>query len=314
MSPLLSIVGTMFHAESYLEQFVSRAMAAAAATGLPYEIVLVNDGSPDGSLALAKALSDRIPQVRVVDLARNFGHHRAMMIGLQHVRGDLVFLIDLDLEEPPEMLGDFLRTLRAHPDADVVFGQLARRKGGWWERASGAAFYRLLDWLGGISVPRNISTVRLMTRRYVDSLVQYGEREVFMAGLWQDTGYRQVPFEFVKGHKGATTYGFRRKLSLLVNSIVAFSSKPLAMIFSTGMLISFGAAVYTIYLVYRGLVHGSAVSGWASLIASIWLLGGLTIFFLGVIGIYLSKIFVEVKQRPYATIREIYEGRTHDHP
>jgi putative glycosyltransferase len=308
---LLSIVGTMFHAEGYLAEFVDRAMAAAARTGMDYEVVLVNDGSPDGSLALAKSLADRYPQVRVVDLARNFGHHRAMMIGLHHVRGDLVFLIDLDLEEPPEMLGGFVETLAAHPDADVVFGQLSRRKGGLWERATGAAFYRLLDWLGGIAVPRNLSTVRLMTRRYVDNLIRYEEREVFMAGLWQDTGFRQVPYEFVKGDKGESTYGFRRKVSLLVNSIVAFSSKPLAMIFSTGMLISVGAAIYTLYLVYLGLVRGTLPSGWASVIASIWLLGGLIIFFLGVIGIYLSKIFVEVKRRPYATIREIYEGR-HD--
>jgi len=312
MNMQLSIVGTMFHAQAYLREFVTRAMSAADATGLSYEIVLVNDGSPDGSLALAKRLSDEFAQVRVVDLARNFGHHRAMMIGLRQVRGELVFLIDLDLEEPPEMLGDFLRTLRAHPDADVVYGQLSRRKGGWWERFSGAMFYRLLDWIGGIAVPRNISTVRLMTRRYVESLLQYGEREVFMAGLWKDTGYEQVPFEFEKGNKGETTYGFRRKVSLLVNSIVAFSSKPLALIFSTGMLISFGAAIYTAWLVYRGLAYGNAPSGWASVIASIWLLGGLIIFFLGVIGIYLSKIFVEVKQRPYAIVRELYEGRTHD--
>lgn len=312
MSIALSIVGTMFHAEGYLETFVARAVIAAEATALPYEIVLVNDGSPDGSLALAKSLSDRIPQVRVVDLARNFGHHRAMMIGLQHVRGDLVFLIDLDLEEPPEMLDDFLRTLEANPGADVIYGQLERRKGGWWERASGAMFYSVLHWIGGIAVPRNISTVRLMTRRYVDSLVQYREREVFMAGLWQDTGYRQVPYAFVKGDKGGTTYGFRRKVSLLVNSIVAFSSKPLAMIFSTGMVISAGAAAYTLYLLYRGMVFGTAPSGWSSVIASIWLLGGLIIFFLGVIGIYLSKIFIEVKQRPYATVREVYQGHPHD--
>jgi putative glycosyltransferase len=312
MSAKLSIVGTMFHAETYLEEFVRRAMAAAGATGMPYEVVLVNDGSPDGSLALAKRLADVIPQLRVVDLARNFGHHRAMMIGLREVRGDLVFLIDLDLEEPPEMLGDFIAMLRAHPDADVVYGQLSRRKGGLWERISGAMFYRLLDWVGGIAVPRNISTVRLMTRRYVDSLLQYGEREVFMAGLWKDTGYVQLPYQFTKGNKGDSTYRFRRKVSLLVNSIVAFSSKPLAMIFSTGMAISFLAALYTMYLVYRTLAYGNTPSGWSSLIASIWLLGGLIIFFLGVIGIYLSKIFTEVKQRPYAIVRELYEGQPDD--
>jgi putative glycosyltransferase len=142
---LLSIVGTMYHAAPYLEEFVARASAAARVLGMDYEIVLVNDGSPDESLQLAKAIADVRPEVRVVDLSRNFGHHRAMMIGLQHVRGERVFLIDLDLEEPPEMLGDFLRTLQANPDADVVYGQLQRRKGGWWERASGALFYRLFD-------------------------------------------------------------------------------------------------------------------------------------------------------------------------
>ncbi|WP_159017372.1 glycosyltransferase family 2 protein [Cognatiluteimonas profundi] len=309
---MLSIVGTMFHAQSYLEEFVARAIAAASATGLEFEIVLVNDGSPDLSLAMAKSLADLHPQVRVVDLSRNFGHHRAMMIGLQHSSGALVFLIDLDLEEPPELLADFLSTLAVNPDADVVYGRMKARKGGVWERFSGWAFYSLLHGLGGIAVPRNISTVRLMTRRYVDSLGKYGEREVFMAGLWQDTGYKQVPFEFIKGYKGETTYHFARKLSLLVNSIVAFSSKPLAMIFTIGTILSLGAGAYTLYLIYVGLVRGTAPSGWASLIASIWLLGGLIIFFLGVIGIYLSKIFIEVKQRPYATVREIYEGRGND--
>jgi len=306
---LLSIVGTMYHAAPYLQEFVDRASAAARAIGMDYEIVLVNDGSPDHSLQLAKSIADAQPNVRVVDLSRNFGHHRAMMIGLQNTRGTHVFLIDLDLEEPPELLPDFWATLVASPGADVVYGQLKGRKGGWWERVSGSLFYSLLHWLGGVPVPRNISTVRLMTRRYVDSLVGYGEREVFMAGLWQDTGYVQVPFQFVKGHKGETTYGFRRKLWLLVNSIVAFSNKPLAMIFSVGTLISVGAGVYTLYLVYIGLSRGALPGGWASLIASVWLLGGLIIFFLGVIGIYLSKIFVEVKARPYAIIREIYEGR-----
>lgn len=309
MTPLLSIVGTMFHAEAYLEEFHARASAAAQASGMAYEIVLVNDGSPDRSLKMARDLAARHPEVRVVDLSRNFGHHRAMMIGLQCTRGSLVFLIDLDLEEPPELLGEFLGALAATPDADVVYGKMSSRKGGSWERLSGWMFYSLLHWLGGIEVPRNISTVRLMTRRYVDSLLRYGEREVFMAGLWQDTGYKQIPFEFTKGHKGQSTYNFARKVSLMVNSIVAFSSKPLAMIFTFGTFLSCAAGGYTLYLVYIGLAKGTAPSGWASLIASIWLLGGLIIFFLGVIGIYLSKIFIEVKQRPYGTIREIIEGR-----
>lgn len=305
---MLSIVGTLFLSAPYIEEFVTRAAQAATSLGVEFEIVLVNDGSTDDSLDRARALADGMPFVRIVDLARNFGHHRAMMIGLLHARGDKVFLIDVDLEEPPELLCDFWRRMHADPDIDVVYGQLVRRKGNWFERISGEAFYSAINWLGGVSVPRNIATARLMTRRYVDGLTGYGEREMFMAGLWAATGFRQEPHTFVKGNKGETTYSLRRKLSILVNSITAFSNRPLRLIFYTGTIIFFASSLCAAYLIYMRLYTDSPPSGWASLIVSVWLLGGLMIFFLGVIGIYLAKIFIEVKQRPYATIRKIYGG------
>jgi putative glycosyltransferase len=306
---MLSIVATLYCSAPYIEEFVARSAAAAALLGTPFEIVLVNDGSPDDSLRLARTIADRNPSVRVIDLAKNFGHHRAMMIGLMHCTGDFVFLIDADLEEPPELLAEFWRRLHDSPDVDVVYGQLERRKGGWFEKVSGEAFYSAINWLGGVTVPRNISTARLMTRRYVDALTQYREREIFMAGLWATTGFRQVPLLFSKGHKGETTYSLRRKLSLLVNSVTAFSNRPLRLIFYTGVAIFLISSFFAMYLMYMRLYTSSPPSGWASLIVSVWLLGGLIILFLGIIGIYLAKIFIEVKQRPYSTIREIYTGR-----
>lgn len=305
---MLSIVGTLYCSSPYVVEFVMRAAAAAQAIGDSYEIVLVNDGSPDDSLEIAKQLSTSHSHVKVVDLARNFGHHRAMMIGLLHAEGDRIFLIDVDLEEPPELLVHFWHRMSSDPDIDVVYGQLERRKGRWFERVSGELFYSAINWLGGVSVPRNVATARLMTRRYVDALTAYREREIFMAGLWATTGFRQEPFRMVKGHKGETTYSLRRKLSILVNSITSFSNRPLRLIFYTGFGISTISCLYAAYLVFMRLAYGSQATGWASLIVSVWLLSGLIILFLGIIGIYLAKIFIEVKQRPYATVRGIHRS------
>lgn len=303
---MLSIVGTLYCSSPYVVEFVSRAVAAAERIGVPHEVVLVNDGSPDDSIEVAKGLLARYPQLRIVDLARNFGHHRAMMIGLMHARGDHVFLVDVDLEEPPELLAEFWSIMHADAGIDVVYGQLGKRKGNWFERVSGAIYYDAIAWLGGVSIPRNIATARLMSRRYVAALTAYREREMFMAGLWEMTGFRQVPCQITKGHKGESTYDLRRKLSILVNSITSFSNRPLRLIFYTGFGIFSISCVYAAYLVVQRLTLDSPPSGWASLIVSVWMLGGLIILFLGVIGIYLAKIFVEVKQRPYATIREIH--------
>lgn len=305
---MLSIVGTMYCSAPYLEDFVDRALAAAAGVAADIEVVLVNDGSPDDSLAVAKRLADRHPEVRVVDLSRNFGHHRAMMCALEHARGDHVFLIDVDLEEAPELLPGFWERMHSQDGIDVVFGQQRRRRGGWYPRVSGRLYYTLIRRLGDVPLTPNLVTVRLMTRRYVDALLQYREREMFMAGLWHDAGFRQVAVPIDKGDKGDTSYSLARKLSLVVNSVTAFSAKPLRMIFYTGVAISFAGSLFALYLAWRRLVHGIPVDGWTSVMVSIWFLGGLVILFLGIIGIYLSKVFIEVKQRPYTTVREVYRG------
>lgn len=309
---MLSIVGTLFCSAPYVVEFVTRAIAAAERVGTPHEVILVNDGSPDEALDVAKALVSRHPQVRVIDLSRNFGHHRAMMVGLIHARGDRVFLIDVDLEEAPELLEEFWARMEADPGIDVVYGQLAKRKGGLFERLSGAAYYHAIDWLGGVRIPRNIATARLMSRRYVDALTAYREREMFMAGLWELAGFRQEPQRIQKSHKGETTYDARRKFSIFVNSITSFSNRPLRLIFYTGFGIFSASCAYAAYLIFQRLALGSTPTGWASLIVSVWLLGGLVILFLGVIGIYLAKVFMEVKQRPYATIRDIHGGDDSD--
>jgi putative glycosyltransferase len=305
----LSIVATLYQSASYIAEFHQRASAAASQLAADdYEIVLVNDGSPDNSLDLAVQVAESDGHVVVVDLSRNFGHHKAMMTGLAHAKGERIFLIDSDLEEQPECLIGFSEQMLSE-SCDVVYGVQAQRKGNWFERWSGQWFYRFFKALTGLALPENVVTARLMTRRYVDALLRHEEREVFMAGLWYITGFVQCPQTVKKHGTSETTYTFRRKMSLLVNSVTSFSNAPLVSIFYIGISISLFALFYIAYLFIHWIFLAKPLSGWTSVMASIWLLGGMVISFIGVVGIYLSKIFSETKRRPYTIVRQVYARR-----
>ncbi|MBO4632462.1 MAG: glycosyltransferase family 2 protein [Lentisphaeria bacterium] len=306
----LSIVSTLYYSAQYIEEFCERsAKAAREFAGEDFEIVLVNDGSPDNSLAVAVRLyeSGRFP-LKIVDFSRNFGHHKAMMAGCMNASGDYVFLIDVDLEESPEWLQPFAEQLQ-QDDCDVVYGVQDQRKGGWFERISGKIFYSLFNFLAEIKVPRNITTARLMTRRYVDVLTQYQEREIFMLGLWTIAGFKQEPRTVHKLSTSPTTYTFRKKILLLWNSILSFSTKPLHFICYLGLFFIVFSFLYSLAIFLQYFLQHKHISGWTSLIISVWFLGGITIFSLGLIGFYLSKVFMEVKMRPYVTCRHIYQHK-----
>lgn len=305
----LSIVTTLYKSAPHIREFHQRASTVAGDLAADeYEIILVNDGSPDASLPIAIELARSDSHVVVVDLSRNFGHHMAMMTGLAQAEGEHVFLIDSDLEEEPELLTRFASTLRQEK-CDVVYGVQKTRKGGLFEVAFGWLFYRIFRLLTGIDQPDNIVTARLMTRRYVQALVSHQEREINIGGLWIITGFDQRSLVVEKGSTSPTTYSLSRKVSHLVNAVTSFSSLPLVLIFYVGLTISSSAAVYILYLILRYLSGSPPPAGYTSILASLWFFSGLIIFFIGVLGIYLAKIFTEVKARPYTIIREIYSAK-----
>jgi len=273
-----------------------------------FEIVFVNDGSPDNSLQIALSLHENDKRIRIVDLSRNFGHHKAMMTGLSNARGELVFLIDSDLEEEPELLDAFQKELKA-TGADVIYGVQEKRKGKLFERVSGTLFFKILNTLMSQPIPENVITGRLMTRQYVEALLRHQEREMVLMGLWGLTGFRQVPLTVKKHSKDSSTYSIGQKVSHAVNAVTSFSNKPLVLIFYLGCFILLVSSITALDLIIRKVLFGALLIGWPSLMVSIWLLGGMTIFCLGVIGIYLAKIFIEVKQRPYTIVKHIYEHR-----
>ena len=302
----LSIVTTMFHSAPYLMEFYERIKREAEKITSDYEIIFVNDGSPDNSLRLVLDFQKADKRVVVVDLSRNFGHHRAMMTGLSFAQGDKVFLIDCDLEEKPELLGEFDDRFKKG-DCDVVYGVQELRKGSWFERVSGTLFYKLMNVLSTLPLPSNSIVARLMSKRYLHSLLEHKERELFILGIWEITGYEQVALMTMKGDKKKTTYSFRKKLSSFVNAVTSFSDKPLYLIFITGLMIWVFSLFYACYLVVQKLFFLKTLDGWTSVIVSVWFLGGLIVCFLGIIGIYISKIFIETKSRPYTVVRKVYK-------
>lgn len=307
----LSIVTTLYKSAPYLMEFYAHLIIAIKEITNDYEIIFVNDGSPDNSLQMSQSIQSVDPKVSVVDLSRNFGHHRAIMTGLSFARGDYVFLIDCDLEEDPALLKVFMNEMQTSLDYDVIYGiQKKVRKGRFVEKLMGWIFYKVMNFLSDVKITKNLMVVRLMTQRYVKNMLRHNERELAFVGVAALTGFKQKAFPVEKIDKGSTTYSFSKKINLAINFITSLTSQPLVYIFYLGIfltLLSFGSSIY---LIFRKILLGDSLTGWASTIVSIWFFSGIIIFCLGIIGMYLSKIFIEVKQRPYTIIKSIYSSDT----
>jgi putative glycosyltransferase len=299
------VVTTLYRSEPYILEFHGRISAAAAKLTDEFELIFVNDGSPDHSLRTVLGLAEQDPRIVVVDLSRNFGHHKAIMAGLAQARGERVFLIDSDLEEDPALLLEFTDQLDKS-GADVVFGVQAKRTGGLFRRLTGAAFYKFFYLVSDIHIPANLLTVRLMSARYVRSLLLHTEKEFAISGLWQLTGFLQVPVLLMRKDRGSTSYSAGRRFAMLVNTVSAFSIRPLTFSFFLGLTVMILCGLAAVSLVIASLSGESYLSGWPSVVISVWSVSGLTIFCLGVLGKYLGTIFMEVKKRPLTVVKAYY--------
>ena len=313
---MLSVVTTLYRSAAHIDEFYRRAMASAEQIADQVELIVVNDGSPDDSCQRAIALHRDDPRVVVIDLSRNFGHHKAMMTGLAHARGDLVFLIDSDLEERPELLSEFFDRMRAER-CDVVYGVQQSRRGSAFERWTGALFFKVVDMLSDQPLPRNLITARLMTSDYVRQLVRHRDREFVISHIWQATGFRQVAMPVHKLSLSPTNYSLRQRLQMAVKHITTSSTKLLHIILYTGLTICALSVVVILFYLARYFLMGVGVDGWTSLIVSVWFFGGSTTLVLGILGIYMATLLSETKRRPYTVIRRLYraaplEAAAHD--
>ncbi len=304
----ISIIATLYYSEKYIQEFYERIVKAVTIVTSDYEFIFVNDGSPDNSLLTALQIQQSDQKVVVVDLSRNFGHHKAIMTGLQFSTGEYIFLIDTDLEEDPELFNVFWQELEVEEGHDVVYGIQVNRKGNLLERISGKIFYYFFSFLSEVYYPADTLTARIMSRRYVDNLLKYKEKEIDIWGLFVLNGFNQKAVKVHKKSKGSSTYTFKKKLKMAIDSITSLSNRPLYYIFVLGVLIIFISMIGIVYILFQKAVYKSEVEGWASILFSLFFIGGLIMFTLGIIGIYLSKIFMEIKNRPLTIIKNVYKS------
>jgi glycosyltransferase involved in cell wall biosynthesis len=305
-TPQISLVAPCYNEEAVLPELYQRSTRALReAVGDDYELILINDGSTDATWAMIRDLTERDPHVVGVDLSRNFGHQRALTAGLNLARGAAVFVIDADLQDPPELLGDMLRLLEE--GADVVYGQrLSREAESWFKRSSAAIFYRVLARLTDIDIPPDTGDFRLMRRPVVEALLSMPEYHRFVRGMVAWLGFRQVPLRYhrEKRFAGVTKYPLRRMLHLAADAITSFSIAPLRISTYFGFLFS-GLALLTLFYILGSWWFYNATPGWTSLMLLTAVIGGIQLIAVGIMGEYLGRIYLEVKHRPNFIIREI---------
>jgi putative glycosyltransferase len=308
-APTISIVSTMYRSRFFLEQFLAECLQALQQLECTdFEIVLVNDGSPDDSLTYAVTRRQDIPQLVVVDLSRNFGHHYAMQAGLGYARGNHIFLIDCDLEVSPLTLPEFKKKMD-ESGSDMVYGYQESRKGGFFEKASGGFFYKAFNLLSDIKIPENIATERIMSRRYVEALLRLGDRNLFLGGMMSWTGFQQLGLPLHKKQReGSSSYTLLARIHLMVNAVSSFSAQPLVWLFNIGMLITILSFLYVLYLVARKIFFDDALLGFTSMVALTTLSLGIMTTGMGIIGIYLGKVFTQVQNRPTYIVRNVYRN------
>ncbi|WP_245806144.1 glycosyltransferase family 2 protein [Erythrobacter donghaensis] len=302
----LSVVIPVYNEEAGLDALVARVTAAAEAIFADdFELVLVNDGSKDGSWGAICRHADADPRIVAIDLARNHGHQLALTAGLNHVRGELVFVLDADLQDPPELLGPMLAKVRE--GYDVVYGQRVKRHGETaFKRGTASLFYRMLGALVDTHIPRDTGDFRLMTRRVVDQLNAMPERYRFIRGLVSYVGFNQIAFPYERDARfaGETHYPLSKMVALAVDAVTSFSTVPLRFASHLGMLFGVAGLLSLVGIVWVWL-QGGTVQGWASLAALILIMGSVQLLVLGVFGEYLGRMYMEAKHRPLFIIAEV---------
>lgn len=306
----LSVVTTLYKSKVFLEVFLKEMIQSIETIDVQnFELIFVNDGSPDDSVDYLLERKKDISQIKVIDLSRNFGHHYAIQAGLNYASGEYVFLIDNDLESPPSVLVDFYKEIKNDITLDVVYGFQETRKGNFIEKKAGSVFWTLINKLSDTKIPHNILTERLMTKQYVNELLRLKDVNLFLGGMMHWIGFNQKGLVIKKGLRaGASTYSVKKRAELMLQAITSFSGKPLEWLFYSGLIISFVSIIFICFLITKKIIYQNTVEiGWTSIIAINVLILGIISTFLGIIGIYISKIFKQVQNRPNVIIKNIYE-------
>jgi dolichol-phosphate mannosyltransferase len=315
---VISVIIPAYNEGEGLRLVYQRVTACAAGWGEDYEILLVDDGSRDNTLAVAEELARSDGHVKVISFTRNFGHQPAVTAGMEHARGDLIAVIDADCQDPPEELARFFQ--RCREGVDVVYGVRRKRKEGVLKRLSYRLFYRLFAYLADITMPLDAGDFCVMNRRCVDAMNALPERSRFLRGLRAWVGFRQegLAYERAARAAGEPKYTFRKLLNLALSGIINFSSKPLRLIAYFGFALGLLSVLVGLFVLVQYIADWTVFGynprqqrGWTSLMLVILLLASAQLFCLGILGEYVGRLFEEVKRRPvYLVGRTVNLGPT----
>ncbi len=305
--PQYSLIIPIYNEEETIPELYRRVSAVMESIDGTVELILVNDGSCDRSLKLIRELRDRDPNVCYLSLARNFGHQTAVTAGLNFARGQVVVVLDADLQDPPELIPQMIEQWRQ--GYQVVYAQrLKRKQEGWFKRFTAYTFYRLLRRLADVDIPADTGDFCLMDRQVVDVLNAMPERNRYIRGLRAWIGFRQTAVKFERDPRfaGEVKYTFRKSFSLALNSLIAFSRVPLRLATYIG-LIAAGLALLMAFLVLYWRIYqpNSPVTGLATIAIAVFFLGSVQLLCIGILGEYIGRIYEEVKGRPLYTLGEV---------
>lgn len=301
----ISVVIPIYKNENSIDELYSRITAHLSSFTNEFEILFVNDGSPDNSWDLITRNAEKDRRVKGIRFSRNFGQHIAITAGLAHSKGDWIVVMDGDLQDrPEEILKLYEKALAGY---DVVFARRRERKSAFFEQMCSKVFYKLFDLLAGTKSNPAVANFGIYSRKAVDYFNKIREHSrlfpLFISWLGFKTGY--VDVEHSKRAVGQSAYTFSKKVKLAVDTIVSMSNKPLKIFIKLGFFLSFLSFIYGIYIVIKYLVWGIPVMGWASLIVSLYFLGGILLSAMGILGLYIGRIFDEVKNRPLYVVKDV---------
>ncbi len=302
--PLISVVVPVYGCETCLIELCSRIRDAIASIPAHYEIILVNDASPDDAWTTIKRLSKENSQIKGIDFARNFGQHHAITAGLDHADGDWVVVMDCDLQDRPEEIPKLYE--KTQQGYEVVFGKRIERQDSWWKRKQSKLFYRVYDYFSGQNSDFTAANFSISARKVVLAFRKMREQNRFFPLFIQWMGYRSasIPVEHSERKEGKSTYNLKKLITLATDAIISQSNKPLRLSIQFGFLVAAASLLYGLYLFGRYFFLDQPVQGWTSVMVSIFFLGGLMFCNFGILGLYLGKIFNETKARPLYLIRE----------
>lgn len=310
--PSISVVAPAYNEQEVLQEFYSRVTAVLTKLGCDYEIVLVNDGSRDATLPLMVALRERDPHITIVDLSRNFGKEIALSAGLDSTRGDVIVILDSDLQDPPELIPDMLACWRE--GYDVVYGVRTQRDGEtWFKKLTAKYFYRLIKAVSRVDIPTDTGDFRLMTRRAVDAVGELREQHRFMKGLFAWVGFPSKPIFYRRDPRaaGTTTWNYWNLWNFALEGITSFTVAPLKVATYLGLSVATLALIYAAVVIWKALMFSDPVRGYPSLMAAMLFLGGVQLISIGLLGEYVGRIFNEVKGRPLYLVNRLRGSALH---